>query len=65
MKFRWHKSQKNCVETSEDRVVFCKDCAHLCYEDIGIYYCGLHRITGQLDPDDYCSWAEKKEENKK
>ena len=38
MKFRWHNAKKNRVETSEDGIIFCKDCAHLCYEDIGIYY---------------------------
>ena len=46
------------------KMVHCKDCAHLEYEDLGIYYCGLHRITGQLSPDDYCSRAAaRKEEN--
>lgn len=66
MKFRWHNAKKNCVETSEDGKVFCKDCAHLCYEDIGVYYCDKRIITGQLYPDDYCSRAmKKKEENKK
>lgn len=64
MRFRWHNAKKNCVETSEGRIVFCKDCAHLCYEDLGIYYCGLHRITGQLNPDDYCSRATKRNEAK-
>lgn len=57
MKFRWHNTKKNCVETSEDRIVFCKDCTHLEYEDLGIYYCGLNRIAGQLSPNDYCSWV--------
>lgn len=61
MKFRWHNAKKNRVETSEARVVFCKDCAHLCYEDIGIYYCGNLGICGQLSPDDYCSRGERKE----
>ena len=42
-------------------LICCKDCAHLEYEDLGIYYCGLHRITGQLSPDDYCSRSERKE----
>lgn len=41
--------------------IYCKDCAHLEYEDLGIYYCGLHRICGQLSPDDYCSRGERKE----
>lgn len=63
MKFRWHNTKKNRVETSEGGKVFCKDCAHLCYEDIGIYYCGLHRIAGQLSPDDYCSRAEGRKED--
>lgn len=44
------------------KMVYCKDCAHLEYEDLGIYYCGLHRITGQLNPDDYCSRATAREE---
>ena len=61
MKFRWHNAKKNRVETSEDGIIFCKDCAHLCYEDIGIYYCGLHRIAGQLSPEDYCSHGKRKE----
>lgn len=43
-------------------LICCKDCAHLEYEDLGIYYCGLHRITGQLNPDDYCSRATAREE---
>lgn len=42
-------------------MIRCKDCAHLCYEDLGIYYCGLHRIAGQLSPEDYCSRGERKE----
>ena len=42
-------------------MIRCKDCAHLCYEDLGIYYCGLHYITGQLSPEDYCSRGERKE----
>lgn len=47
-------------------LITCKDCAHLCYEDIGVYYCDKRIITGQLYPDDYCSRAMmKKEENKK
>lgn len=46
------------------KLIHCKDCTHLCYEDLGIYYCGLHRITGQLSPDDYCSCAEEKEKAK-
>lgn len=61
MKFRWHNAKKNRVETREDRIVFCKDCAHLCYEDLGIYYCGSLGICGQLSPDDYCSRGERKE----
>lgn len=61
MKFRWHNAKGNRVETSEDRIVFCKDCAHLCYEDIGIYYCGNLGICGQLSPDDYCSRGARKE----
>lgn len=61
MKFSWYNAKKNCVETSENRIVFCKDCAHLCYEDIGIYYCGNLGICGQLSPDDYCSRGERKE----
>lgn len=44
------------------KMVRCKDCAHLEYEDLGIYYCGLHRIAGQLNPDDYCSRATAREE---
>lgn len=64
MRFRWHKAKKTCKETSEDRLVFCKDCAHLCYEDIGIYYCGNLGICGQLNPDDYCSRGERKEKQK-
>lgn len=44
------------------KMVYCKDCAHLEYEDLGIYYCGLHRIAGQLNPDDYCSRATAREE---
>lgn len=46
------------------KLIYCKDCAHLCYEDLGIYYCGLHRIAGQLNPDDYCSRATKRNEAK-
>lgn len=61
MKFRWHNAKKNRVETSEDGKVFCKDCAHLCYEDLGVYYCGNIGICGQLNPDDYCSRGERKE----
>ena len=61
MKFSWYNAKKNCVETSENRIVFCKDCAPLCYEDIGIYYCGNLGICGQLSPDDYCSRGERKE----
>lgn len=61
MKFRWHNAKENRVETSEDRIVFCKDCAHLCYEDLGVYYCGNLGICGQLSPDDYCSRGERKE----
>lgn len=61
MKFRWHNAKKKRVETSEDRIVFCKDCAHLCYEDLGVYYCGNLGICGQLSPDDYCSRRERKE----
>lgn len=34
---------------------------HLEYEDLGIYYCGLHYITGQLSPENYCSRGERKE----
>ena len=45
------------------KLIRCKDCAHLEYEDLGIYYCGLHRITGQLNPDDYCSRAEDRKED--
>ena len=44
------------------KMVCCKDCAHLEYEDLGVYYCGLHRIAGQLSPDDYCSRATAREE---
>lgn len=61
MKFCWHNAKKNREETSEDRIVFCKDCAHLCYEDLGVYYCGDLGICGQLSPDDYCSRGERKE----
>lgn len=61
MKFCWHTAKKNRVEESEDRIVRCKDCAHLCYEDLGIYYCGNLGICGQLSPDDYCSRGERKE----
>lgn len=61
MKFRWHNAKKNRVETSEDGIIFCKDCAHLCYEDLGVYYCGNLGICGQLSPDDYCSRGERKE----
>lgn len=43
------------------KMVYCKNCAHLEYEDLGIYYCGLHYITGQLSPEDYCSRGERKE----
>ena len=43
------------------KMVYCKNCAHLEYEDLGIYYCGLHRIAGQLSPEDYCSRGERKE----
>jgi len=64
MKFRWYNAKENREETSEDRLVFCKDCAHLCYEDIGIYYCGNLGICGQLNPDDYCSRGERKEKQK-
>ena len=32
MKFRWYNAKENREETSEGRLVFCKDCAHLCYE---------------------------------
>lgn len=46
------------------KMVTCKDCAHLCYEDIGVYYCGLHRIAGQLDPDDYCDRGARKEKQR-
>lgn len=63
MKFRWHNAEKKREETSEDRIVFCKDCAHLCYEDIGVYYCGNLGIFGQLSPDDYCSRGERKEKH--
>lgn len=45
------------------KMVYCKDYAHLEYEDLGIYYCGLHRIAGQLSPDDYCSRAEGRKED--
>lgn len=61
MKFSWHNAKKNRVETSEDGIIFCKDCAHLCYEDLGVYYCGNLGICGQLSPDDYCSRGERKE----
>ena len=61
MRFLWHKSRKNYAKTNEDRVVFCKDCAHLCYEDLGVYYCGNLGICGKLSPDDYCSRGERKE----
>ena len=44
------------------KLIHCKDCTHLEYEDLGIYYCGLHRIAGQLNPDDYCSRATAREE---
>lgn len=46
------------------KMVCCKDCAHLEYEDLGVYYCGLNRIAGQLSPDDYCSRGERKEKQK-
>ena len=42
-------------------LIHCKDCAHLCYEDLGVYYCGNLGICGQLSPDDYCSRGERKE----
>ena len=45
-------------------MIRCKDCAHLCYEDLGVYYCGLHRIAGQLNPDDQCSCGKRKEEQR-
>lgn len=61
MRFCWQNAKKNRVETSEDRIVFCKDCAHLCYEDLGVYYCDNLGICGQLSPDDYCSRGERKE----
>lgn len=61
MKFCWHNAKENRVKTREDRIVFCKDCVHLCYEDLGIYYCGNLGICGQLSPDDYCSRGERKE----
>lgn len=48
------------IETAAG-LIHCKDCAHLCYEDIGIYYCGNLGICGQLNPDDYCSRGERKE----
>ena len=43
------------------KLIHCKDCAHLCHEDIGIYYCGNLGICGLLNPDDYCSRGERKE----
>lgn len=46
------------------KMVYCKNCAHLEYEDLGIYYCGLHYITGQLSPEDYCSRGERKEKQR-
>lgn len=46
------------------KMVYCKNCAHLEYEDLGIYYCGLHRIAGQLNPDDQCSCGKRKEEQR-
>lgn len=61
MKFCRHDAKENREETSEDRIVFCKDCNHIEYEDIGIYYCGNLGICGQLSPDDYCSRGERKE----
>lgn len=45
-------------------LITCKDCAHLCYEDLGIYYCGNIGIRGQLSPDDYCSRANSKRDKK-
>ena len=45
-------------------LIRCKDCAHLCYEDLGVYYCGLHRIAGQLNPDDQGSCGKRKEEQR-
>ena len=55
--------RKNKMTYHSDRLIHCKECAHLCYEDLGIYYCGLHRISGQLSPDDYCSRAEDRKED--
>lgn len=43
-------------------LIHCKDCTHLEYEDLGIYYCDLYYIGGQLSPDDYCSRATAREE---
>lgn len=47
--------------TGVGKMVYCKNCAHLCYEDLGVYYCGNLGICGQLSPDDYCSRGERKE----
>ena len=46
------------------KLICCKDCAHLCYEDIGIYYCGNFVVCGQVNPYDYCSRATAKEKAK-
>lgn len=46
------------------KLIHCKDCTHLEYEDLGIYYCGLHYITGQLNPEDYCSRGKRREKQR-
>ena len=43
------------------KMVYCKNCAHIEYEDLGVYYCGNLGICGQLSPDDYSSRGEQKE----
>lgn len=52
---------KDVLESAADML---EQDAHLEYEDLGIYYCGLHRIAGQLSPNDYCSRANSKRDKK-
>lgn len=41
--------------------ITCKDCKYLEYEDLGIYRCSKEMIHGQLNPDDSCEIATKKQ----
>ncbi len=52
-------SIRNFIKAEEEAVVRCKDCKHFCKDDVATYCAPMGM---EMQPNDYCSYAERKEE---